>query len=546
MSTPRRDPSTPTPPLIAKLARGGRGFLGAAKYDAMKAGSELIWTNISGEATPASWSRQAAAFRKLKPNLKRVVDHWSLSLDPRLGKLTGEQWEDAFRTFLDDLGYRDCPIVVHRHSDTNIDHCHATVLRLRAREDGRVEVVSDSNIHRRSHIAAERAAQQLGLKALPPRPDTADAPSPSDAQINANKRATRHRTRAIVRPAALAKTFDSVVSRSANLEELIANSAAVGIEVVEVVKLPSNITQGLKLRPDGVEEWTSASTLGSGRRLAWTKVAARLAANAEIQARAVHEAEAVEAAARARAGRLVASRVARHELPTDFLVVRALLPEIAHLPKEAIDMRQHDKLGFQSEAPLPMPPGMSLDDAPLKAKKEREDARRARERRDHNAAETALDAELRAASKRQLMLAAGSLKAELRAADADSVAMFVARLSRLVIRLLTLNQLVIPQTEAERRTLITRHTISRINGELQRRTRTDTAVVGEVDARQPAAPGQSEFELRRRQRGTANLPTKGLVQQGHDARSPGVASISSRRAGELDVDGHTPRSGDQK
>ena len=97
MSTPRRDPSTPTPPLIAKLARGGRGFLGAAKYDAMKAGSELIWTNISGEATPASWSRQAAAFRKLKPNLKRVVDHWSLSLDPRLGKLTGEQWEEIGR-----------------------------------------------------------------------------------------------------------------------------------------------------------------------------------------------------------------------------------------------------------------------------------------------------------------------------------------------------------------------------------------------------------------------------------------------------------------
>ena len=470
-----------TPALLAKLASGGRGFRGAVSYASLKPGSELVWTNLPGEATAQNWSRQVAAFRKLKPNLKRVMDHWSLSLDPRHGKLTASQWKEAVKVFLDDLGYQDCPVVIHRHTDTDVDHAHASVLRIRVGKDGRAEVVSDSNLYRRSHISAEKAARKLGLKALPPREDSATRPAPADAAIVAGKRAKRRGT-AVAVPGSVAKAFDSLVGRCTSLDELEARAVDAGLEL-QVVRKSGGEIQGLNVRAAGVHEWTKASALSRDRSLSWSKVQARLGENADRRARAQASADAANAAARERAAQRVAERLAAQPQQQIQIVpqARALLLVAANQAKEAaMTTISNDKLDFLSRPPAEI--GLTAreladrDDAALDGD---DAARRDRDRERHNA-ELALAAELRSATKTQLSKARQSLRSELAAAEADAIARFVTRLTRLVLRIATAGAVVLPPSENERRAFIARQTIEQIDGELRRRA--DTVGTREVDA----------------------------------------------------------------
>ena len=490
MSKPGRPVSPTTPALLAKLAAGGRGWQGPVNYDSMKQGSEFVWTNLPGEATPANWSRQVAAFRKLKPNLGRITDHWSLSIDPRLGTLNVAQWEEAVRAFLDDLGYQGCPVVIHRHTDSDVDHAHASVLRIRVRKDGRAEVVSDSNLYRRSHVAAAKAAEKLGLKPLPPRDDAATKPAPGDSAVAAVKRSTRRRT-PVAKLGSVAAAFDSLVSLCTTVDEIEARAAENGIDV-QIHRKSGGDIQGISARAIGVIEWQKASDLRRDRSLSWAKVQARLDENAARRARAQAAADAANAAARARAEQRVADRLAAQR-PADPQTARALLLA-ANQAKEALSM-ENDDLEFLTPA---RPPGVHIDDAGA-GLTEDDVARRNRDR--HNA-EVALATELRAASKKDLMSARSSLTAKLRGADASTIAFLVERLARLVVRLLTLGQVVLPPSEGERRALVARHTIERIDGELRRRA--DIAVAREVDA----------FKTK-----PASTPVQNLqIVRAHDAR----------------------------
>lgn len=373
--------ASPTPALIAKLGdqrrqrRGRRpkgagesikslSFPQAVKYDSEKPGAEFVWTNME-TMDKAEWTRQAAAFKALAPRLQRATDHWSLSLDPRLGKLTREQWEEGARAFLDDLGYQGCLATVYRHTDEPQDHAHISVLRLRFGDDGNVETVSDSHIYKRSHIAAERAARRLGLKPLPPREGASEAPAPSDSQVAANQRAKRRGT-PVVKHAALAQAVESAVVRSTTVEELVAKCAEIGIEVEVKAKMPSTAIQGLRFKPVGVHEWTKASELTRDRSLAWSQLEPRLLRNGELRARAQAEADRINAAARESAAARVAARLAKQPeqvpLPQQ---ARALTPSATQKAKEAATIMTDDKLDFLNVPPPPRPPGVPLDDADL-------------------------------------------------------------------------------------------------------------------------------------------------------------------------------------
>ena len=353
-----RPPSSPVvqlvPALIAKRGKGGTSFRGADQYDQGKLGAVLLQTSLEG-LTPRSRAREVAHLRAAS-KLKRAVDHWSISLDPRLGKLTDDQWRQVGQDFIDQMGYAGCAYVLTRHVDEPQDHIHATLLRIRP--DG--TTVSDSNDFKRSHEAAARCAAAVGLHPLPPRPEAAWAPAPTDTQIAANRRAKRRRTRT-QNHGSLGRTFDHIVSKCVDLAELESKLLEVDVEL-EIVRKSSGLIQGLNVREAGAVEWEKASELKSDRSLSWVKVESRLVANLELRDRAQTQAEQVAVAARERAEQRVAVRLDQQPKPFP-QSARAMLPEAANQAKEAITM--DDDLAFLNSPPPPRPADVPLDDAGL-------------------------------------------------------------------------------------------------------------------------------------------------------------------------------------
>lgn len=431
-----RPPSPPVvqlvPALIAKRGKGGTSFRSADEYDQGKEDAQMLDTNLEGR-TPRERAREVAHLRAAN-RLKRAVDHWSLSVDPRLGTLNDAQWLEVGQNFIDQMGYQGCAYTLTRHVDEPQDHVHLTLLRVRP--DG--TTVSDANDFKRSHEAAARCASAIGLKPLPPRPDAPWAPAPTDEQIGANKRAKRRGTK-IQNHASIARTFDHIVAKAVDLTDLELKMREVDLEL-EVVRKSGGDVQGLNVRAVGAEEWLKASNLKSDRSLSWSKVERRLAGNLELRDRAKAQAEQVAAVARDRAEERVAARI---EQQPDHQVTqqdRALPPDAIAMVKEA----NMDKLDFLNSAPQPRPEGQRLDDAGLsiptlpaaaaaageavdrhkKAEKDRDD-------RERDQAMLDMQTHLRQLSVRELLDLRSSVPPFVLSAAA------IQRLVNLMIRLLT-------------------------------------------------------------------------------------------------------------
>ena len=408
-----RPPSSPVaqllPALIAKRGRCGTSFRGADQYDQGKPGAVLLQTNLEG-LTPRSRAREVAHLRAAS-KLKRAVDHWSISLDPRLGKLTDDQWREVGRHFIEQMLYVGCAYTLTRHVDEPQDHIHLTLLRIRP--DG--SVVSDSNDFKRSHEAATRCAAAIGLHPLPPRPEAIWAPAPADAQVGANKRATRRGTKT-QNHASLARTFDHIVSKSVDLAELETKMREVDVELQIVLKSGGSV-QGLNVRAVGGDEWLKASNLKSDRSLAWSMVEVRLASNLELRERATVQAEQVAVAARERAEQRVAIRLDRQPEPVpQSQPARALsLAAITEAKEAAMNDTALDFLNVQPQ-PQPRPADVPLDDAGLTpftslASAEAADAegrhkkklKTEREDRDRDQALLNLQAQIKCATTQQLL-----------------------------------------------------------------------------------------------------------------------------------------------
>ncbi len=408
------------PALIAKRGKGGTSFRGADQYDQGKPGAVLLDTNMEG-ATPRERAREVAQLRAAL-KLKRAVDHWSISLDPRLGKLTDDQWREVGRNFIEQMGYAGCAYVLTRHVDEPQDHIHATLLRIRA--DG--STVIDSNDFKRSHEAAARCAAAIGLQPLPPRPDAARLPAPTDSQVGANKRATRRGTK-VQNHASIARVFEYIISKSLDLADLESKLLEVDVEI-QIVRKSGSQMQGLNVRAAGSDEWLKASGLRSDRSLSWTKVEARLAANLELRERAQAHAE-----------QRVAVRVARRLEPVP-QPARALSPEAITQAKEAA--MNDTALDFLNVPPPPRPADVPVDDtgpvpsfaalsteAEVEHKKTLETAREDRER---DQAMLDMQAEIRSMSVKALL----DLKSNV--PPFVLTAAMIERLISLMVRLLTL------------------------------------------------------------------------------------------------------------
>lgn len=260
-----------TPALIAKKALGGRGFRGAVSYDAEKAGAEFLDTNLEG-TTPREWSRQVRVLRQANRRCERVLDHWSLSLDPRHGQLSHEQWRAAAVRWMRSMGYSGCAYVLHRHTDEPQDHIHLAIVRVRA--DG--SVVSDSNDFKRSHVAAAAAAKALGLHPLPARNDADAKPAPTDKAVRVSRRASARGTKPTAADA-LARDVRAVLAQASDLDELLCGLRGRGIEVQLRRRGADQSNQdaeisGWSLRAEGTEAWLGGASVSRDRSLSWSRV----------------------------------------------------------------------------------------------------------------------------------------------------------------------------------------------------------------------------------------------------------------------------------
>ena len=133
----------------------GRGLGGLHRYIFGKTDAEYI----AGSCASSDFLRTCAALRAQRPDVRQAAVHISISMPPGQG-LTPEQWEQAGRILIDEMGLQGCEFQLVRHRDTDHDHCHMEFCKVKP--DG--SIWKDSYSARRLHKACERIERELGLR----------------------------------------------------------------------------------------------------------------------------------------------------------------------------------------------------------------------------------------------------------------------------------------------------------------------------------------------------------------------------------------------
>jgi relaxase-like protein len=124
--------------VIAKITRGG-SFRGAARYVlderrglAPEHQPEIIGGNMAGR-TSTELTREFEAVRQQRPDIRKPVEHVSVSFAPDERELSDEDMAKIADEYLSRRGYdRDgLQYVVVRHHDKTHQHCHVLLNRIR-------------------------------------------------------------------------------------------------------------------------------------------------------------------------------------------------------------------------------------------------------------------------------------------------------------------------------------------------------------------------------------------------------------------------------
>jgi hypothetical protein len=235
--------------MIAKAIKG-KGFRGALEYDLSKEQGRVIDTNMEGVG-PRELAREFGAIRKLRPNLGRAVLHVSLSAAP--GEiLTDDQWREIGHRYLHGMGLDANQYLITRHLDTEHEHVHLLVNRVRF--DG--DVTSDSHDYRRQEILIRAIERDFSLQPVRPSIE-AERHAATKGEIEQGLRtgiaSTRQR---------LQQLCDGAATTSRTCSDYAERLAAAGVELVPVTQLDGQKISGLSYRLDGV--MMKGSDLGKG------------------------------------------------------------------------------------------------------------------------------------------------------------------------------------------------------------------------------------------------------------------------------------------
>jgi hypothetical protein len=235
--------------MIAKAVKG-KGFRGALEYDLSKEQGRVIDTNMEGVG-PRELAREFGAIRKLRPNLGRAVLHVSLSAAPD-EHLSDDQWREIGHRYLHGMGLDANQYLVTRHLDTEHEHVHLLVNRVRF--DG--EVTSDSHDYRRHEILMRAIERDFSLQAVRPSIE-AERHAATKGEIEQGLRtgiaSTRQR---------LQQLCDGAATTSRTYSDYAERLEVAGVELVPVTQFDGAKLSGLSYRLDGV--MMKGSDLGKG------------------------------------------------------------------------------------------------------------------------------------------------------------------------------------------------------------------------------------------------------------------------------------------
>lgn len=235
--------------MIAKAIKG-KGFRGALEYDLSKDDRQLLATNMSGDS-PRELAQEFGEIRKLRPTLGRAVLHVSLSAAPG-EHLTDAQWVEIGQHYLRGMGLQDNQHVITRHVDTEHEHIHLLVNRIRF--DG--TVVSDSHDYRRQEVLMREIERDYALHPVQPSINVMRH-APTKGEIEEGTRTGEPSTRQ-----RLQQLCDGAGAISRSYSEYAAHLEATGVMLMPVTQLDGTRLTGLTYRLDGVT--MKGSDLGKG------------------------------------------------------------------------------------------------------------------------------------------------------------------------------------------------------------------------------------------------------------------------------------------
>jgi len=236
--------------MIAKLIKGS-GFRGALNYifngneKSSNKSAEIVSSNMAG-LTPRHLSSEFSALRKLRPTLGKAVCHISLSIPSDDKKLSKQTWGEIAETFIQELGFKDCPFIAVKHNDT--DHQHIHILASRIKTNG--EVVSDKNDFKRSEDIIRRLENKFGLSAVLPSNQT---PKKRGKRFKNEKELKMNKHQEI------AKAINQAIVNAKNMNGFIDECEKRGVALKPY--LDNTKVKGLSYRYQG--EWYKASSIGN-------------------------------------------------------------------------------------------------------------------------------------------------------------------------------------------------------------------------------------------------------------------------------------------
>ena len=234
--------------MIGKIIKG-KGFRGTLEYDLRQGKGYLLETNMAGDDS-RSLAREFGQIRALRPNLTRAVCHAMLSLPPG-ESLSGDQWRDVSKQFLEHMDFTENQYVAVRHTDTEHQHMHLIINRVTLSG----EVVNDSHDFKRQEVLMRQLEDKYNLTRVTPSQDVSRkslSKGEVEHALRTGERSIRVRLQNIV-----SKALEAVK----NLETFTALLAKQGVEV-RLNKASTGRISGISFSLEGVA--MKGSDLGKG------------------------------------------------------------------------------------------------------------------------------------------------------------------------------------------------------------------------------------------------------------------------------------------
>lgn len=461
---------------------------------------QVISTSLSGRNVNEMAREMHAVFR-LRPDVTRPLMHMSLALVP--GEEIGiEVWQRLVGRYLTKMEFpEDTPNLSCLHFDTKSQHAHIAASRVSlsgALWLGKWEA-------RKSIQVCQELEIEFGLRLTPglhgdddaeAKADRPARKSDSQSIINANRVKGQRR----IDTAECARVLLECAARSSDLPTFTQAAMAVGIAVKPNRSEATSHISGLSVIPPGRKRFQGLGD-ATGKKLTWPRLLKIFDQNDQAADAARLAARGVVDAADRHATKRVAVRLDKQPVSVPH-PARAVALAAIEAAKEATMNITDDKLDFQTPPPEPRHVDQRLDDVPMvtaSSSRANTDKREALDRNDREraAAEAEVEGELQSATKTQLKRLRDALVGELQAHDAEAIEQMLARFTRLVLRLLTLNQIVLPPTESERRVHVVRHSLNLVDAEIRRRADVEVRhpAVCQPPSVQRAQPAPEEFQL---------------------------------------------------